>query len=193
MRKRFLYAAPAALAVPLLPSFASAAEAAGEAHGSWLQLVFFAANFAAFVWIVVHWGGPMIRGFFADRASSVQESLSRAQHALAEAERMANEAAARRTGLEDEIARLKAQFEAETTHQVRRISELAQSHSQRMRHDAELGATAMVENARRRMRERLAATSASLARDLISANFASDDQSRLIDSFMSKLGQEGQR
>ena len=37
------------------------------------------------------------------------------------------------------------------------------------------------------------AAAAALARDLIARNFSGDDQSRLIEGFMDKLGQEARR
>src|ERR1700757_1686222 len=92
----FVYAAPSA----------NAAEGAGAEHGSWLLLTFFAINFILFVSVLVYFAGPPLRKFFADRATTIRTALSRAQSALAEAEDMANKAAARMAALSAELKKV---------------------------------------------------------------------------------------
>ncbi|MGH7780411.1 MAG: hypothetical protein ACREQR_11345 [Candidatus Binataceae bacterium] len=178
----------------LMPSIARAAEnAAAEPSGSWLTLGFFAANFVAFLFIVLNYAAPLARSFFTDRATAIRTSLGKAEGALIEAEAQARAAEARKAALESELARIKGEFEAETNYQVARVRELAHANTDRLEHDSQMTAAAMTEAAQRRVRERLAAASAILARDLIARNFSGDDQGRLIEGFMDKLGQESRR
>ncbi|MGC1678295.1 MAG: hypothetical protein WA740_12275 [Candidatus Binataceae bacterium] len=177
----------------LMPGIARAAESGAEPTGSWLTLGFFTANFAAFVIILIYYAIPLARSFFTDRAASIRATLGKAESALAEADALARAAEARKAALESELARIKAEFDAQTNYQLARIRELAKAHTERLKHDSEISAGAMTEAAQRRVRERLAAAAATHARESIARNFSGDDQGRLIEGFMDKLGQEGRR
>ncbi|MGH7925035.1 MAG: hypothetical protein ACREQH_10650 [Candidatus Binatus sp.] len=168
---------------------AYAAEGAGAEHGSWLSLIFFAINFTLFVWVVVHFAGPAVRKFFADRAATIRTSLSRAEQAFAEAEDLANKAAARMAALAAEVKKVADDLEQETAYQLAHVAELAKSTAERIHRDTEMSSSALSEAAKRRVRAQLAESAATLARDLIGRNFQPTDQGRLIDGFMDKLAQ----
>lgn len=176
-------------AVIIAPSFAFAAEE-GASHGSWFGTAFFAINFLTFVAILYFFAGPMARSFFRDRASSIRSQLDRLNSALHEAEDYANRTAARMAKLDDEIAQIKSEMESETAFIANRIREGARAIAERIRRDTELTAAALTDAAQRRVRERLAATAAGLARELIEKSFEAADQARLIDSFMDKIRHE---
>jgi len=172
---------------------ANAAEDAGEGHGSWLLLTFFAINFILFVGVLVYFAGPALRKFFADRAVTIRTALSRAKSALAEAEDLANKAAARMAALSAELKKLADELEQETAFQVGKVADLAKSTAERIHRDTEMSSSALSEAAKRRVRAQLAESAATLARDLIGRNFQPADQGRLIDGFMDKLGSGGPR
>ena len=177
----------ALIGVALFPSAALAAAEANEQQGSWLLLFFFAINFILFVFILGYFAVPLARKFFADRAATIRTGLSRAERAFAEAQDLANKAAARIAALEAELKKTAAEIEEETTFQVKRVAELAKSTAERIRHDAVLSTAALTEAAKRRVRARVAESAANLARDLIGRNFHRDDQGRLLDGFMEQL------
>ena len=174
------------------PSAAMAAEEA-EGHGSWLSLSFFVVNFLLFAFVVIYFAGPQLRKFFGDRASTIHSALAKSEEALREAEQLARAAAERIAALEAEVAALKQDLESETKFQINRLLELARSNSERIRRDTHATATALADNAQRRVREHLATVAAQLARELISRHFEAADQSRLLDGFMDRLGQEARR
>ena len=171
----------------LSPRIALAAAEAPEERGSWMLLVFFTINFLLFVFVIGYFAVPLARKFFADRATTIRTSLSRAERAFAEAQDLANKAAARMAALEAELKKTAAEIEEETAFQVTRVAELAKSTAERIRHDAVLSTAALAEAAKRRVRARLAEAAPSLARDLIGREFQRDDQGRLIDGFMEQL------
>src|ERR1700675_1821741 len=173
----FVYAAPSA----------DAAEGAGAEQGSWLLLPFFAINFILFVGVIAYFAGPPLRKFFADRAATIRTALSRASSALAEAEDLANKAAARMAVLSAELKKLGDELEQETAFQVSKVADLAKSTAERIRRDTEMSSSALAEAAKRRVRAQLAESAATLASDLIGRNFQPSDQGRLIDGFMDKL------
>src|ERR1035437_8308185 len=85
----------AIFAAAFSPDADFAAADAGAEHDSWLLLAFFTINFILFVGVLVYFGGPPAPKFFADRAVTIRAALSRAASAFAEAEELANKAAAR--------------------------------------------------------------------------------------------------
>jgi F0F1-type ATP synthase membrane subunit b/b' len=184
MKLRTALAAGAAIVFYATPALCAEG---GEARGSWATLLLYVINFAIFAWIVYYFGAAYIRSFFADRATSIRSTLSRADRAFKEAQELANQAAARMAKLEDEKKRIAAEFDQETAYQVRRIAEAAREGAERIRHDAELTASALTDSSRRRMRERLAASAAGLARDLIERNFEAADQGRLVQGFVERM------
>jgi|SRR5271163_871534 F-type H+-transporting ATPase subunit b len=174
-------------AVIAAPSFAFAAEEAAASSGSWLGTMFFTINFVLFAWIIYYFAGPMASAFFRDRATGIRSQLERLTSALREAEDLANRAAQRMAHLEQDAAQLKSEMENETAFLVNRIQEGARTTAERIRHDTEMTGAAIVEAAQRRVRQRLAANAAHIARDLIAKSFEASDQARLIDNFMDKV------
>ncbi len=177
----------AIFAAAFFPDGALAAEDTGAEHGSWLLLAFFAINFILFVGVLVYFAGPPARKFFADRAATIRIGLSRAASAFAEAEELANKAAARMAALAAELKKVADELERETAFQVGKVAELAKSTAERIHRDTAMSSSALSEAARRRVRAQLAESAATLARDLIGRNFQPTDQGRLIDGFMDKL------
>jgi len=178
----------AIFAAAFFPQAAHAAEGAGAEHGSWTLLMFFTINFALFVWVLVRFAGPVARKFFADRAATIRTALSRAASALAEAEDLANRAAARMAALGDELKKLGDELEQETAFQVAKVADMAKASVVRVPPDTEMGSSALSDAAKRRVRAQLAESAANLARDMIGRNFQPSDQGRLLDGFMDKLG-----
>jgi F-type H+-transporting ATPase subunit b len=178
----------AILAAAFFPRAALAAEGARTEQHSWLLLMYFTINFVLFVSVLVYFAGPPLRKFFADRAVTIRTALSRAQSALAEAEDLANKAAARMAALSAELAKLADELEQETAFQIGKVRDLAKSTAERIHRDTETSHYALAEAAKRRVRAQLAESAATVARGLISRNFQPSDQGQLIDGFMDKLG-----
>ena len=178
----------AIFAAAFFPQAAHAAEGAGAEHGSWTLLMFFIINFALFVWVLVRFAGPVARKLFADRAATIRTALSRAASALAEAEDLANKAAARMAALGAELKKLGDELEQETAFQVAKVAEMAKATADRIHRDTEMSSSALSDAAKRRVRAQLAESAATLAREMISRDFQPNDQGRLLDGFMDKLG-----
>src|SRR5260370_38620899 len=146
----------------LSPRIALAAAEAAEERGSWMLLLFFTINFLLFVFVLLYFAAPLARKFFADRAATIRTGLSRAERAFAEAQDLANKAAARMAALGAGVRKTPAEIENETAFQVKRVAELAKSTAERIRNDAVLSTAALTEAAKRRGRAPLAGTAATL-------------------------------
>jgi F-type H+-transporting ATPase subunit b len=180
----------------LLPAAVWCAEGGGEAaagRGSWLSLLFYVINFAAFVWILLHYAGPPARKFFADRADGIRETFARAEATLKQARELANRASERMSRLEAEKQQLRADLDAETAYIANRIREMARESAERIVRDTQLTGNAITEAAQRRVRAKLAKTTGKLARELMVKSFTDDDQARLLRGFEEKLAQEAHR
>lgn len=183
-------------AVLLLPAAAWCAESGNEAAsggGSWLSLFFYVINFAVFAWILARYGGPPARKFFADRASAIKQTLSRAEAAYQEAQDLVDRAAERMSRLEGDKKQLRADLEAETAYMADRIRQVAREAAERIIRDTELTGNAMVEAAHRQVRASLAEATGRLARELMVRSFTDEDQARLLRGFEERLAQEAGR
>ena len=191
MKSRITIAA--LLGAVLIPSLALAAEGAVAERGTWGALLFYIINFAAFVWILVHYAGPAARKFFADRADAINETNARAETALTEAQNLAKRSAERMSRLGAEKKQLRADLDAETSYIANRIRELARETALRIIRDTELTGQAITEAAQRRVRALLAEATGRRARELMVKSFTPDDQTRLLRGFEEKLAQEARR
>jgi F-type H+-transporting ATPase subunit b len=153
-------------------------------------LLFYAVNFLLFAWIVKRFGGTQIRNFFKTRAKTIRATAHRAQQAFNEAQILARRASDQLKTLEAEKSRIAAEMAEETAYQVKRIQELTRETTARIERDVALSVAAAREAGQRRLREALAAATGRLARDLIQLNFQPADQTRLLETFVSRLGEE---
>jgi F0F1-type ATP synthase membrane subunit b/b' len=186
---KFRIAIPAALALTLAPASAFCAQG-GEEPESWLTLLFFAINFALFVFLLVRFATPFASKFLHDWASEIRSTLKTTDDALTRAQQMALRAEADLAKLESEKALMAKEMRQTTAREVGRIGEIAKRTAARIERDAVMASSALAQSGRRRIRERLAAVTADLARDLIAKNFGASDQSHLIDEFMNEIGRE---
>jgi F-type H+-transporting ATPase subunit b len=190
--RRSRYAIATIVAVLLCPAAGFAADSA-EAPGSWPALIFYVINFGLFVWIVRRFGGPQIVEFFKTRARTIRDNAGRAQTALGEAQALMKRATELTAGLEDEKARLASELAEETAYQIKRLEELAREAATRIKRDGAISVVAAREAGQRRLREALAAAAARLALEIVRRDFQPADQARLLDGFVSRLGEEARR
>jgi F0F1-type ATP synthase membrane subunit b/b' len=186
---KFRIAIPAALALTLGPASAFCAQRREEPE-SWLTLLFFVINFAVLVFVVARFAAPFASKFLHDWASEIRSTLKTTDDALTRAQQMALRAEADIAKLESEKALMAKEMRETTAREVGRIGEIAKRTAARIQRDAAMASSALAETGRRRIRERLAAVTADLARDLIAKNFGASDESHLIDQFMNELGRE---
>lgn len=183
-------------AVMLPPGAAWCAESAATGHGSWLTLLFFVINFGLFIWLL-RWldrrFGGIVHNHFAGRARTIKDTFSRAEATLKQAEELANQARERTAQLEADKTQLRADLDVETSYMVQALRQKAREAADRIVRDTELTGNAMVEAARRRLRESLAEATGRLALTLVSRNFTDDDQARLLRGFQARLSQEEAR
>ena len=171
----------------LCPTLAFAAEGA-EPAGSFLALIFYAANFLLFAWVIYHYAWPMITGFFRERARNIRETIGGAQKAFEDAQSLANRAAEHLARVDSEKALMATELAEETVFQIGRIRDAAREAVERVKRDNELTAAALREGARRRLRQVMAEAAGRIARQLVARDFQPSDQGRLLEGFVERFG-----
>jgi len=174
----------------LSPTLAFCAEGGAAESGSWVALIFYVINFAIFVYILMHFAGPLAVKFFHDRATEIREGINLSESGFRSASQTAERAEAELRGLAAEKDRLLKEMRAETAREVARILELGQMGATRIRRDAEMTARSIADNGRRTVQAHLAATAARMARQLIAQDFTTADQSRLVHEFLDTVREE---
>ncbi len=178
------------LSVGLSPALAFCAEQPAANRGSWIALIFYVINFAIFLFLMVHYAGPFILKFFAERASEIREQFKVSESSLRSASRTADEAGAAMANLETEKTRILSEMRAETNREIARLRDAGKAAVERIRRDAELTAGSLVENGRGIIQAHLASAAARIARDLIVNNFEPADQTRLVREFLHAVTEE---
>jgi F-type H+-transporting ATPase subunit b len=181
----------AILSVGLSPTLAFCAEGGAE-HGSWVALIFYIINFAVFVYLLVHYAGPLAIRFFRERAQEIRGNIQLSESGLHNAEQTARAAEAQIAGLEAEKARLLKEMREQTTREVARMLELARMAAERIRRDGELTAQSIAESGRRNFQTELAANVVRMARELLVQNFGPEDQTRLIANLSASQASQSQ-
>jgi len=189
MRTRYRFAILSIVTALLCPALVHAAEGTPE-EGTWSALLFYIVNFLLFVWIIKRFGGPQIAAFFKTRAKSIRETASRAEQAFKDAQSLAAKAADQLKTLEAEKSRIVTEMADETGYQLKQIAEMTRETVTRVERDGAVSVAAAREAGQRRLRESLASAAGRLAREMVQKNFEGADQTRLLDRFVTKLGEE---
>jgi F0F1-type ATP synthase membrane subunit b/b' len=145
----------APIAAVLHPTLAFAAEQE-PGHGSWFALLFYSINLGTFIWLVVHYGGSLISGFFRERARTIRDNRHRLELQFKDAQELANQAVVRLRQLEAEKSQIAARLRQETDYEVQAIRNAAEEAVGRFKRDAALTIAALREGAQRRLRQTMA-------------------------------------
>jgi F0F1-type ATP synthase membrane subunit b/b' len=183
----------ALLAMLAAPSLAFAGEQGAEPGRAWLTLLFYAINFALFVFVIFYYAGPSTSEYFRERARLIRSDLERLEAGHKQAQELAERARQLVAGLENELNALADEMARETAFQVERLRETGRVGAERIRRDAQLTAQALGEDGRRRVRERLAMSATRMAHELIVRSFEPADQERLVEGFMERIRSEALR
>jgi F-type H+-transporting ATPase subunit b len=123
----------------------------------------------------------------AGRTKAIAQSLAEAREARAEAEAKLAEARVRVAALEEELARIRREAEAEGGREKARIRELAGKEADRLRTLARQEVEAHLKASIRDLKEYAAGLAAGLAEERLKARLTPADQAALIDRSIEKL------
>ena len=131
---------------------------------------------------------PFKRGM-AGRREAIEKSLEEARRAQAEAEAKFAEYEAKLAAANQEIEELTAAIRREGELERSTIIENARQMAAKIEQDADRNANLAVAKARAELRQEAAQPAVTLAKDLLEKNFTADDQKRLVDEYIEKVGE----
>ncbi|PLX99231.1 MAG: ATPase [Desulfuromonas sp.] len=162
----------------------------GDGHGGGLlkdflwRILNFVVMFGLLAYFVTK---PFKRGM-ADRREAIEKSLEEARKAQAEAEAKFAEYDAKLAAANEEIEELTKAMRREAELERDSILANAKEMAAKIEEDADRNASLAVAKARSELRQEAAALAVSLAKDLLEKNFTADDQKRLVDEYIEKVG-----
>lgn len=180
------------LVVAVLVSASVALAAGGGGHGGegllkdFLYRVF---NFAIMFGLLAYFVTKPIKRGMAGRRESIEQALEEARKAQADAEAKFAEYEAKLTAANEEIEELTAAIRREGELEREQIIANAKEMAAKIEQDADRNASLAVAKARAELRQEAATLAVGLAKDLLEKNFNADDQKRLVDEYIEKVGE----
>jgi len=146
-------------------------------------------NFAITVGILAYFVTKPIRKGLAGRSEGVAEALRNAEKTKAEAEAKFAEYDQKLAKASAEIETIYEDIHREGELEKERILTNARDMASKIIQEAEKTATNEVNKARIELRREATRMAIEIAEDLLKMNFTKDDQSRLVDEYMQKVGE----
>ncbi len=190
-RTAVLYRATLALGLVLLPTIALAA-GGGHAVDSGVLIKDFAYrvfNFALMVGLLVYFLRKPLRNGLRSRRAEIEKTLQDAQAAKEAAEAKYQEYSEKLEKATEEIAAISQAILREGQHERDKILESARQLSVKIQQEADAKAVNAVATAKAELREEAARLAVELAEQLLKNEFSPQDQKRLVDEYMQKVGE----
>ncbi len=146
-------------------------------------------NFAIVVGILYYFLAKPIRDGLSGRREEIKKSLAEAEKIKAEAEAKFAEYDLKLAQATDEIAEISDTIRREGELEKQKIIENAKAMAIKIEQDAEKAAELEVAKARIELQREAVQLAVSLAEDLLKKNFTKDDDARLIDEYLEKVGE----
>ena len=146
-------------------------------------------NFSIVVAILVYFLKKPIRAGLTGRRDDIEKALEEAKKAKEEAEAKFAEYDKKLAQATDEIAAITVAIRKEAELEKQKIVDNAKEQAEKIEQDAEKAATLEVAKARQTLQQEASQLAVSIAEDLLKKNFTKDDDSRLIDEYMQKVGE----
>jgi F-type H+-transporting ATPase subunit b len=167
--------------------------AAGDAHAdSGVLLKDFlwrVLNFSLVVALLVYFLRKPLKKGLAGRSEDIEKALAEAKQAKEEAEAKFAEYDRKLAQATEEIAEISDAIRREGELEKQKIIENAKQVAIKIEQDAEKAAELEVAKARRELQQEAAQLAVEMAEKMLKKNFTKDDDTRLIDEYMQKVGE----
>lgn len=145
-------------------------------------------NFIALIIILVKFGAKPIGAGLAARRKGIQDEIEELQRKRAEAEKSYNDFQAKLASVESEIDKIVDRAVAQAEIEKTKILEKAEQAAQDLKRSAELAIQNEVTEARRTLKNEITEQAAVMAEKLIVNNLTADDQVKIIEKYLAKVG-----
>lgn len=174
----------------LLPSLVLAAGGGPVDSGAVLKdFIYRCINFALMVGLLAYFVTRPIRRGLKERRERVAKELADANAAKAAAEERFNEYSAKIAKASDEISRLAEEIKREGELERDRILTAAREQAAKIEKEAEAKAAGLLARARAELRGEASRLAVELAEEMLKKSVTADDQKRLVDEYMQKVGE----
>lgn len=146
-------------------------------------------NFAIVVAILVYFLTKPIKKGLAGRREGIEKALAEAKQAKEEAEAKFAEYDRKLARATEEIAEISDSIRREGELEKIKIIDSAKQMAVKIEQDAEKAAELEVAKARTELQREAVQLAVGIAEDLLNKNFTKDDDTRLIDEYMQKVGE----
>ena len=170
-------------------SFASGGEHHADSGVLMKDFLYRVLNFAIVVAILVYFLTKPLKKGLSGRREEIEKNLAAARKIKAEAEAKFAEYDRKLAQATDEIAEISASIRREGELEKQKIIENAKVMAVKIEQDAEKAAALEVAKARTQLQREAVQLAVGLAEDLLKKNFTKEDDTRLIDEYMQKVGE----
>ena len=146
-------------------------------------------NFALMVGVLVYFVNKPIRKGLKERSAGIEKNLAEAEAAKQAAEAKHREYTEKLAKATEEIASIAASIRHEGELERDKIVAAAKQMAAKIEREAENKAAGVVTKARTELREEASRLAVELAEDMLKKQVSSDDQKRLVDEYMQKVGE----
>lgn len=146
-------------------------------------------NFAIVIAILVYFLTKPIKKGLAGRREGIEKALAEAKKAKEEAEAKFAEYDRKLARATEEIAEISDSIRREGELEKIKIIDSAKQMAVKIEQDAEKAAELEVAKARTELQREAVQLAVGIAEDLLNKNFTKDDDTRLIDEYMQKVGE----
>lgn len=146
-------------------------------------------NFALMVGVLVYFVNKPIRKGLKERSAGIEKTLAEAEAAKQAAEAKHREYTEKLAKATEEIAGITASIRHEGELERDKIVAAAKEMATKIEREAENKAAGVVAKARTELREEASRLAVELAEDMLKKQVSADDQKRLVDEYMQKVGE----
>ena len=175
----------------LAPVAAFASGDGGHADGGvvFKDFLYRCFNFALLVALLVYFLRKPIREGLTSRREGIEKTLADAEAAKEAAEAKYREYSEKLAKATEEIENITASIHREGELERDKILAAAKEMAVKIEQEAESKASGVVAKARTELREEAARLAVELAEDMLKKQVSADDQKRLVDEYMQKMGE----
>lgn len=175
--------------IPVSQLWASASAGVEEHAAPVTELIFPLINFLIFLYLIKRFVVPLIKGRLRSRRAEIVAALGEADESRRRAEALVRDYRARLARIEEEAKRIRDELRADGEQQAAKLLREAEELAAQIKADADFLAEQEIKLARQKLREEIARSAEEAARKLIQAHLAPADQQRLVEEFLSEVGQ----
>ncbi len=176
----------------LATATAALASSEGGHHLNWSDLIFRAINFAILAGAVFFLARKPLSSALKSRAEGIKEELAELEQKREEARREYALMEQRVKDASGEREKILDEFRAQGEREKEKILANAQALAERIKQQAQFTIEQETAQAKADLRREVAELSSQVAEDLLKQNISGEDQTRLVDEYLTKVQQEVQ-